>query len=516
VLAVSGLTRELDLLQHAEALTPALRHRHAEQAALVTAVDCAATAALAIATTPRRAADVSDAATPTRLGAIADECERLAAAAETRAAPLAGATRRAAVADVPVSRAHLAAVVELERSLTAARATLESLHAERDAAASPLDVRHPGWLTPAFSLANVEALRFAVKGGLAAMIAWVLYQGMGWPGISTCVVTTLLVAQSSVGAGQHKALLRVCGAVLGGVLAWALMIGVMPSLRGPVGWLAALAVPYAIAAWIAVGSSRIAYVGIQIALATALVLLDGFGPTTDLVAGRDRVLGIVLGIAVMTVIDRTLWPVWSGRETARHLAAALRTMARLALAGLHGGDGALLIAPAQGFRQTIYRELTSALQHRDEAHLEPGAPATAVERAHVGRLLGEAQTVFLDLLALARHRIDVVLDAVTEPVRAPLRELGEAVAQTLGAVADALETGAVAPVPDLDAVLARARTGVEAAGAPLGPMMRAHLEARLALYERVAASVGRLAADAGTGSAALALAPRPILSLSPA
>src|SRR5262249_50588225 len=73
--------------------------------------------------------------------------------------------------------------------------------------------------TPACTLSNVEAIQFGLKGALAASTCYVLYQALNWPGISTCVVTTLLVAQSSFGAGLQKSLLRLMGATLGGVMA---------------------------------------------------------------------------------------------------------------------------------------------------------------------------------------------------------------------------------------------------------------------------------------------------------
>jgi len=62
-------------------------------------------------------------------------------------------------------------------------------------------------------------------------------------------------------------------------------------------------------AWITAGSELFSYAGVQIGLAFLLTTLNGFSPSTDLVAAQDRILGILLGIAVCFVVFTVLWPV---------------------------------------------------------------------------------------------------------------------------------------------------------------------------------------------------------------
>jgi multidrug resistance protein MdtO len=63
-----------------------------------------------------------------------------------------------------------------------------------------------------------------------------------------------------------------------------------------------------LAGWVAAGSDRIAYAGLQIALAFFMCVLQSFAPDTDFTKIRDRLAGIILGIVVTTLVFRYLWP----------------------------------------------------------------------------------------------------------------------------------------------------------------------------------------------------------------
>ena len=130
----------------------------------------------------------------------------------------------------------------------------------------------------------------------------------------TCVATTVIVAQSSTGASTQKGLLRIGGTLLGCVLGVSIIVFAMPRIENLASLLVVMAVGFGIAGWIVVGSPRSAYAGLQTGMALAMYALDVYGPATELVVGRDRVVGIVAGIIVWMLVDRWLWPVFASRE----------------------------------------------------------------------------------------------------------------------------------------------------------------------------------------------------------
>jgi multidrug resistance protein MdtO len=273
---------------------------------------------------------------------------------------------------------------------------------------SPLDTpaRAP-FFTAAFTATNTADVKFALKCALAVEICFIAILGLDWPGLLTSAVTCVIVAQSTLGASASKALLRLAGAAVGGLLGLIIIAAVMPNTQGLASLLVPLAGCYWIAAWITAGSSRISYAGIQVGMALGICAVDVFGPTTDLVPPRDRVLGILLGIAVMGLVYGLIWPVRASRSMRPALAAALRAMGALADIPPAPADDAAAIARSARHRLNVYRALGTVLRLREESLLEPGAgaPAARAERDRILELTADAQGIFLAVLALARYRL---------------------------------------------------------------------------------------------------------------
>jgi multidrug resistance protein MdtO len=174
-----------------------------------------------------------------------------------------------------------------------------------------------------------ESARFGSKVTLAAMTAYLLYTGLAWFSIHTAMITCFFVAEDSLGATIHKLTLRVAGAVVGVALGMAAIIFVLPKLDSVGGLAVLVAAVTLFAAWFATASERISYAGWQIAIAFYLTVLQGFSRTSKLYVGRDRVIGILLGNVLMTVVFASLWPVRIKPALQQALSRSLEALAAM-------------------------------------------------------------------------------------------------------------------------------------------------------------------------------------------
>jgi multidrug resistance protein MdtO len=174
---------------------------------------------------------------------------------------------------------------------------------------------------------NPAYVRFSLKTLLAVLGCYVFYNAVQWAGIHTIMLTCVVIALPSVGASNQKAILRAAGALIGSALALFVVVFVMPHLDDIVGLLSISLPVVALGAWVAAGSERIGYAGIQIVFTFSLALLESFGPTSDLNELRDRLVGILLGIGVSTFVQMAIWPERESDEIRHRLADALASIA---------------------------------------------------------------------------------------------------------------------------------------------------------------------------------------------
>jgi multidrug resistance protein MdtO len=192
------------------------------------------------------------------------------------------------------------------------------------------------FVADAFS--NPRHVQFAIKVTLAGMLGYLFYTASDYYGIHTVFYTPLIIALASTGATIHKGFLRIVGCMIGAGLGLICSIWVIPRFETLATFLFIVFCVHGLAAWIATGSDRTSYVGLQIALAFDLGFLQGYGPPENIDPLRDRFIGIVLGICIATTVFALIWPEsaeWSARE---RLAACLRTIARLLRVG-RGSNG---------------------------------------------------------------------------------------------------------------------------------------------------------------------------------
>jgi hypothetical protein len=203
---------------------------------------------------------------------------------------------------------------------------IKTIAAETDS--NEADAWIPAWFGYEFWATHADSLQFGIKFSLGAILCALIVESLGWPDINTAIPTCLVAAQTSLGADYRLSILRLSGAVLGGLCAYFYVLVFQSQLDTIVGFALVTTPVWAIAAWISAGSDRIAYLGRQLGFSFALFVLHDFGPVTDLYLPRDRVIGILLGIIVMGILDYALWPRRSIVLARHHSAAALCTLAK--------------------------------------------------------------------------------------------------------------------------------------------------------------------------------------------
>jgi multidrug resistance protein MdtO len=223
-----------------------------------------------------------------------------------------------ATESTPEALAATHALTELQREFSRTQ-TSQPAHTEQK----------PRQLFVPDALSNPAHWQFALKTTLAIMIVYGVYTMLDWPGLLTSIVTVFFVALGSVGETVHKLTLRISGAIIGGLIAGLSIVFVLPHFDD-IGQLCVLTAVVAVfAGWVATSSERLSYAGMQIALAFFMGILQTYSPATDLTVLRDRVVGILLGNVVMTLVFSLLWPESAMTRLRGALADALRSIAAL-------------------------------------------------------------------------------------------------------------------------------------------------------------------------------------------
>ena len=202
----------------------------------------------------------------------------------------------------------------------------------------------------------------------------------------------------------HKSALRLIGCAIGGSLALAAIVFVVPHMTSIVQLALLVAAVTMPAAWIAMGSERTAYAGLQIAFAFYLAVLQGFAPSTDVTAMRDRLVGIFFGMVVMGLVFSYVWPERAGTAMVQSLAAAVRRMSELATGS---GD-------THRVRAAAWQALAQAERSAEFFAFEPEGltPAGAEQARRIRHLVELTRRVLLAQAALLTHRETTPSDTV--------------------------------------------------------------------------------------------------------
>lgn len=306
------------------------------------------------------------------------------------------------------------------------------------------------------ALKNPEYLRFAVKGTLAAMICYIIYSAVDWPGIATSVFSCLITALSTIGASKQKQFMRLTGAFAGGALGIASLIFILPSIDSITGISLLLAAGTALSAWFWTASPRISYFGIQMALGFYLTVLQEFSEGTSLEPPRDRLVGVLLSVVVMGLVFDNLWPDLASSRIRVGFANTLREMGKFASL-IAERDRAVAGPEIASLRETINTGFANTHSDADSIKFEygPELEADRALRESILRWQSGARTLYLLELSLGRHlAIQSEVHAVSPGLDSAYRDFCETTCQALNALADRVAEKKSADVPDVKPALA--------------------------------------------------------------
>ena len=352
------------------------------------------------------------------LNRIADQDDRLIPVAQFCRDQASGRT------EAPAPELTLPGIAQpLGRQITQ---TLQSIRKppEHVAAKAPHGLLSPDAFT------NPDHTRFALKVTLAVMFCYSLQDGLDWPGIHTIIITCYFVSLATVGETLHKATLRLVGCLIGGALGIGAILIVMP-LMTDLGHLLLLLAPVTfLSGWIAFGSERIAYAGLQIALAFYLSTLQGFGPTLDMETARDRIVGLLIGNTVIFLIFVTIWPISTASVVRANLAKAVDVLA------------ILFRADSAEQRAAFFRAIAQARSVMVNEPFETRSVLAADGRRQIDAgILASVQALFIPVSVLLDLRDDPAWQCVPDSTRTMLDAHQTALANWFQRAANWVRTG---------------------------------------------------------------------------
>jgi hypothetical protein len=265
-------------------------------------------------------------------------------------------------------------------------------------------------------------IRYCGKVGLCVVIAYILGIIPHQPELSTVVITVIITALPTYGAALRKMILRIVGAILGGVIAIIAIIIVTPNFSTLPSYLLAIFVVLYVSGYASLSSGRVAYAGKQIATTFLLVFAD-LSPSLDIYGPLWRIWGIFLGTIVVTVVFVILWPEYAGNS----LLPRLRRLIRDVLALAPGGQASGSLVDINAVSAESMHLVGEILEVAEDARLEERA--SLIDHESLVQAAGTLRRIANRLAGLAQIRIT-----------APLPRLDDATQASHDAIIGALRT----------------------------------------------------------------------------
>ena len=291
------------------------------------------------------------------------------------------------------------------------------------------------------ALTNPDHIKFGLKGCFAASLCYLIYNAKAWPGISTSITTCFLTALSTVGSSRQKQILRILGAIAGGiVMGIGAEVYVLPNLDSVAGFTFVFIVATIIAAWFATASPRLSYFGVQIAVAFYLINLSEFKVRTSLIPARDRVIGIFLGLLMMWLVFDQLWGAPAVVEMKKTFIANLRLLAQFAREPV-SKDLRVATERSYSLRETINNNFEKVRALGDGVVFEfgPAREKDLAFRERIRQLQVQVRMLFLSRIAAWKYRARLPGFDLPEPIATAQKDFDAGLAEALDAMAEQME-----------------------------------------------------------------------------
>lgn len=301
------------------------------------------------------------------------------------------------------------------------------------------------------AFSNPEHMKFALRGCLAASLCYIIYNAKDWPGISTSVTTCFLTALSTVGASHQKQILRIAGAIVGGLVcgigAQIFILPYLDSLTGFTLLFLAVTIP---GVWIATSGPRLSYFGVQILVAFYLINLSEFKVQTSLTLARDRVIGILLGLFLMWLTFDRLWGASAVVEMKKAFVSNLRLLAQFAREPV-SKDLRVAIERSYSLRETLNNNFDSVRAFADSVLLEfgPSRQQDLAWRRRIVQWQPQLRALFILRIALWKYRTQLPSFELPGAVLLAQQEFDNRSADALNNMADRMEGKASAQPGDM-------------------------------------------------------------------
>jgi multidrug resistance protein MdtO len=351
-----------------------------------------------------------------------------------------------------------------------------SVFAQREAASRPdtaLSTR----------LLNPEHFKFGLRGALAATSSYIIYNALFWPDISTALATCFLTALTTIGASHQKQFLRLMGAAIGGLaISLPVQVFLLASIDSIGGFTVLFVIVAVFASWIATSSPRLSYLGVQVIIAFGLINLQEFRIQTSLMIGRDRVIGILLGLFMMSLFFDQFWGASAGTEMKKAFVANLRLLAEFA-------RGPVSLERGLALRDAINTHFDKVRSLADGVLFEfgPSRQRDLELRSRIRRWQPQLRALFLMRIASVKYRLQFPGFELPESIRLKLREYDDHSASMVEEMADHIDRD----TPPAQNSIERSHELLNAAleGVPPGESLAAVLRGIDALTASLAADI---------------------------